>query len=285
MNRDKNQPIYLLNQYENYHTKLEYSFENINAKYNELIFEYLSFIAENKKMAYKNSDYFKFIVFRGLYTISHVFYFILMYSNNLDMAYYHSQRSYYFYIEFIEQISDDLHSFLKLSSRDAVLFVYKKTINEIPADIQKNIFISPETRQILKIVSVNIENMKDMLDIIIDDVKMFTKEKLVKITKEIRLVWQKITGAKNNQEIIHGLHFFIKHHFIRKYMKDTEKNNVSDDAQIISVYCELVSTFIAKLSKSKSFDNDRKEKMKDHLFVNIQPTMTVVEYVKALFLG
>jgi hypothetical protein len=60
---------------------------------------------------------------------------------------------------------------------------------------------------------------------------------------------------------------------------------VSDDAQIISVYCELINTFIAKLAKSKSFDDDRKEKMKDQLFVTIQPTVTVAEYINALFLG
>jgi hypothetical protein len=284
MNRDKNQPIYLLNQHENYHTKLEYSVENINAKYNELVFEYLNFVAENKKMVFKNSDYFKFVVFRGLYTISHVFYFILMYSNNLDMAYYHSQRSYYFYIEFIEQISDDLHSFLKLSSRDAVLFVYKKTINEIPADIQKNVLFLPETMQILKIVSLNIENMKDMLDLIIEGMKLFTKEKLVQITKEIRLVWQKITGAKNNKEIMHALNFFMKHHFIRKYMNDTEKNN-TDDNNMIVLNCEIMTTFIAKLTKIKSFDDGRKENMKDQLFITIQPTTTITEYINLLFIA
>ena len=282
MNRDKNQPVYLLNKHENYHTKLEYSFENINTKYNELVFEYLNFVAENKKMVFKNSDYFKFVVFRGLYTISHVFHFILMYSNNLDMAYYHSQRSYYFYVEFIEQISDDLHSFLKLSSRDAVLFVYKKTINEIPADIQKNVLFLPETMQILKIVSVNIENMKDMLDLIIESAKLFTRENLVQISREIKIIYHKIAGAKNNKEIIHGLSFFIKHHFIRKYMKETEKND-TDDNNILVLNCELIIAFIAKLTKSKSFDDGRKEKMKEQLFITIHPTMTITEYINSLF--
>ena len=284
MNRDKNQPVYLLHQHENYHTKLEYSFENINAKYNELVFEYLNFVAENKKIVFKNSDYFKFVVFRGLYTISHVFHFILMYSNNLDMAYYHSQRSYYFYVEFIEQISDDLHSFLKLSSRDAVLFVYKKTINEIPADIQKNVLFLPENMQILKIVSVNIDNMKDMLNLIIDEMKLFTKEKLLQITKEIKVINHKIAYTKNNNEIMNGLNFFMKHYFIRKYMNDTEKNS-TDDNNILLLKCDLIASFIAKLTKCKSLDDGRKEKMKEQLLVTIQPSTTVVEYINALFIA
>ena len=50
------------------------------------------------------------------------------------MAYYHAIKSFYIYIEFIEQIAEDHHSFLKLYSRDAALFVYKKTIYNIPLD-------------------------------------------------------------------------------------------------------------------------------------------------------
>jgi hypothetical protein len=42
-------------------------------------------------------------------------------------------------VEFIEQISTDQNSFLQLSSREASLFVYKKTIFEINLDVKKNI--------------------------------------------------------------------------------------------------------------------------------------------------
>jgi lipopolysaccharide export LptBFGC system permease protein LptF len=61
----------------------------------------------------------------------------LYYTKNLDLAFYHSQKAYYFYIEFIEQISDDNVTFLQLSSKDATTFVYKKTIYEINNDYKK----------------------------------------------------------------------------------------------------------------------------------------------------
>ena len=103
-------------------------------KYSKLVIEYLLFIIEN--IGSKNATYNKFIITRGINTITNVFTTLLYYSNNLDMAYYHSQKSFYFYVEFIGQISEDQHSFLQLSSRDASIFVYKKTIFEIPLDIK-----------------------------------------------------------------------------------------------------------------------------------------------------
>jgi hypothetical protein len=55
----------------------------------------------------------------------------------LDITYYHSQKAFYFYVEFIEQILDVQHSFLNLTSRDATMFVYKKTIYEINTEYRK----------------------------------------------------------------------------------------------------------------------------------------------------
>jgi hypothetical protein len=97
--------------------------------------EYLKLISE--KIHIKKTDCYKFIIERGVDTISHVFSIILYYTKNLDLAFYHSQKAYYFYIEFIEQISDDNVTFLQLSSKDATTFVYKKTIYEINNDYKK----------------------------------------------------------------------------------------------------------------------------------------------------
>ena len=82
--------------------------------------------------------YYKFIFIRGLDTITSVFKILLYLTKNLDLTYYHSQKAFYFYVEFIEQISDDQNSFLQLSSREASLFVYKKTIFEVNNDFRKN---------------------------------------------------------------------------------------------------------------------------------------------------
>jgi len=87
------------------------------------------FVAQSvDTVSISNIDYFKHIVVKGLENITHVFRMILLYTHNLDVAVYNSKKSVYYFIEFIGQIGDDSHEFLKLSSTDATLFVYKKTI-------------------------------------------------------------------------------------------------------------------------------------------------------------
>jgi hypothetical protein len=87
----------------------------------------------------KKQTYFRFILVRGLETITTVFRMILFFTRNMSLVKYHTQKAFYFYIEFIEQISDVQNSFLQLSSRDAVLFVYKKTLFDINHEFKKQI--------------------------------------------------------------------------------------------------------------------------------------------------
>jgi hypothetical protein len=64
------------------------------------------------------------------------------------MAYYHSQKAFYYYTEFIGQITGDQNVFLQLTSRDAMMFVYKKTIFEIHNDYKKsNVLLSDLTNE------------------------------------------------------------------------------------------------------------------------------------------
>ena len=128
-------PYYIITRLENYKAKNTHSVHDILTKSVSVILEYLSLIEE--KIHMKNQECYQFIVMRGLETIIHVFSMLFYYTQNLDLTYYHSQKAYYFYIEFIEQISDDNVSFLQLSSRDATTFVYKKTIYEINSEYKK----------------------------------------------------------------------------------------------------------------------------------------------------
>ena len=97
--------------------------KTIRDKYVCLVIEYLI------NICYKNMS--PFIIIRGLDTITHVFIMLLYYTQHLETAYTYSQKSLYLYIEFIEQIAFDKNSFLQLSSKDAVIYVYKKTLYEI----------------------------------------------------------------------------------------------------------------------------------------------------------
>ena len=76
-------------------------------------------------------------------TLKHIFNTLLLYTKNLNLTVYHCKKAYLFYVEFITQIGDENHSFLQLNSKDAVIFLYKKTIFEIlfwPSEIFSRIF-------------------------------------------------------------------------------------------------------------------------------------------------
>lgn len=107
----------------------------IYTKYTNIIIQYL--LLGIDKIKNHNYEYVKYILIKGLYTISYVFNILLKYTCNLELTYYHCQKSYSYYIEFIGQIGDDAVTYLQLNSKDAALFVYKKTIFDIPEVVKK----------------------------------------------------------------------------------------------------------------------------------------------------
>jgi hypothetical protein len=145
---------------ENYKKEISQPFLEIVDKLTYLIIEYLKFSFENIKI--KNKTYANFIITRGFNTIIHVFRHLLYYTKNLDLTYFHCQKSFYFYVEFVGQILEDDKTFLQLTSRDATIYVYKKTIYDVNNEYRKKQqTISPETDKKLKIVNtyINICNM------------------------------------------------------------------------------------------------------------------------------
>ena len=94
-----------------------------------------------------------FIIRRGLETMKHCFKTIFLYSKDIDITFFHCKRAYCYYIEFMGQISDNSHSYLQLNSKDAVLFVYKKTLFEMNSDFKKNFTLEPSDVKYLKLVS------------------------------------------------------------------------------------------------------------------------------------
>ena len=111
---------FLLYNISNYKPNIENSVIEILNKFVSIIVEYMRLIS--KKISMKNKAYYRIIIERGLETVMHVFSVTFYYTKNLDITVYHAQKAYYFYVEYIEQISDDNITFLQLSSRDAILF-------------------------------------------------------------------------------------------------------------------------------------------------------------------
>lgn len=91
-----------------------------------------------------NIEYLNFIINRGLKTLEHVHNFLFMYAKNDELIEHHLEKAYLYYVEFVTQIGEDNNSFIKLNSKDATLFVYKKTIYDIEQDYRKNMTINPK---------------------------------------------------------------------------------------------------------------------------------------------
>jgi hypothetical protein len=179
---------YSLHDIENYkHDFGSYTIKDILSMYNKLIIEYLNFITDASKLNATNSIiYNKFIIIRGLKTITHVFNTILYYTRNLDMALYYGQKSFYFYVEFITQISGR-QSFLQLTSRDAILFVYKKSIFEINNECRKSInnsILTETTTQLFNTLDIYITNMNHIVTHILER-SLTIKENINKLEKII----------------------------------------------------------------------------------------------------
>ena len=119
----------VLHNEENYNLTLDLDLVEYLKRYTSLVKEYLG-QCENKVLS-KDLRYQSAIIFKGVNTLTHIYNYILMYTRNIDIAYYHSHKSLYYYIEFISQIGNNTHSFLQLNSTDAVLFILKKTLFEL----------------------------------------------------------------------------------------------------------------------------------------------------------
>jgi hypothetical protein len=144
----------IISNVENYNKTFEFSeTKPYVLRYVELINEYMLYVVEN--MIIQDDAYLLFLIRRGVETIMHCFKFLLMYTKNLELTIYQCKKALYYYIEFIGQISDVSlhHSYLQLNSKDATLFVYKKTIYDINNMYRKNFTLDDKEQQFLNSIS------------------------------------------------------------------------------------------------------------------------------------
>jgi hypothetical protein len=204
--KDNNE--YSLTNLDNYKPTISLSVQEILGNYLNVVMEYIKYITDKIRM--NNNNYNKFIIERGLHTISHVFQIIFYYTKNLQLSVYHTQKAYYFYVEFIEQITDDNITFLKLSSRDAILFVYKRTLFEINNEIKKNYTLLHNDKIAVNQIANYISVYKNILHFIIYH-KEFNKEyymnKDINKIEEVNILINKSKIKKNYMDCI--FHFTI----------------------------------------------------------------------------
>jgi len=231
--------IYSLHNLENYKKELHDSVEEIVKKYKEIIQDFLQFILE--KLKFKSNVYSKFIILRGVDTITNIFNIILYYTKNLELTFYHCQKSYYYYVEFIEQISEDKHVFLQLNSRDASTYVFKKSIFELRHDIIKNvIFCSNENTNKLDIIHEYIYFLKNTLELIFQKINLecYNLVKKNEIIKKIHVIFNFISLLKIDQKTSKILYYFF------------EKITILEKDIDIDLYLEILFVILKKIIKN-----------------------------------
>ena len=136
--------LYSLKSTETYLSDGLFLVNNVIDKYIQILVEYCSSVSK-QKLVITSPNMFNFIILRGLETTTHVFKYVLVYTQNLEAAFHHAQKAIYYYLEFITQVAEQRNAFLQLSSRDAITYVYKKTIyliNNLESKKSKNDIIN-----------------------------------------------------------------------------------------------------------------------------------------------
>lgn len=242
---------YSLHNSENYKKELDSEIVDIIEKISTLFLEYFKFIVENIKL--KNSSFSKFIIIRGLDTIVNVFNFILLYTKNLDVTYFHCQKSFYFYVEFVGQISEDEKMFLQLSSRDASNYVYKKTIFDINSELRKaNEEISDYTKLKLSIVNCYIDLYKTLL------LKLINNSSDVNSNMDLLHELYKKLNNLNNRSIIYDLNNIIENLFYH-----IELPNQLYQISIILIKKIIKNNQLIENINSKFLSQDYKDKLEE----------------------
>jgi len=257
----------------NYKPIIENTIQDILTKFVIIIIEYMRLIAE--KITMKNKPYYKFIFQRGLETLIHVFSILFYYTKNLELTFYHAQKAIYYYIEFIEQISDENVSFLNLSSRDAVLFVYKKTIYEINNEYKRNI-IEPNINEQNLLVFFNSYKYiyKNIIQFIINhkEFKYETKIEYINLCCDsIELISKQLNKSKMNKKTNDCIYLFI--------------SVLSDKKIEIDDFFKLLDNFIEKINLIKKLDDMKiKQNIYDselNNFINNNELDKLVEWIFA----
>ncbi len=178
MNKQK---LYI-NDISNYKNKI--SAQDVNLfirKYYEIICDFINFMYDKKET--KDITNVEYTINRGISMIGHIFKFLTIYTKNIDLVAFHTKKAFLYYMEFMGQIGNDSNVFLKLTSKDAILFVYKKTIFDIVNNYKNKENDTPEQVALLKKISNQIDLINNMYNYIfvsrydeINDVELNIKE-------------------------------------------------------------------------------------------------------------
>lgn len=158
---DKNNNLYDLSVKINYKPIICDEILTLFLTFAKLIHNYILHSFEN--MNNKN----KIIFAKGINMMEHIFIILYSYTKNLELTAYYCKNSIVYYVEYISQITDkDDNMFFNLSLKDAVIYVYTKTIYGISQEIRGDIKFIPNEKRFLNKLSNSMKNYISIIKII-----------------------------------------------------------------------------------------------------------------------
>jgi len=252
---------FILSNVENYNNELDSNEHVLFLKYIGLIHELIQGCMEH--ITIRKEDYLKYILNKGIKNTYYIYNFLLLYTKNLDLTICHTQKSIIYFVEFISQLEEDTNNLLKLNSKDASLFIYKKTIFEVNEDIRKNYSESPATKSKLETLHLYIEFYNTILIHVVSNFD-FKTNKLEDLQKVVFTKLYKIVDGLIQLPIVY------KHNPVRVKHKLEELNillnifNSSYSYEFISKnYLYLIEYCIKKIHKIEIDNIKIKNKMTD----------------------
>ena len=237
----------------NYKKKMVFNeYKQIIAVYENILHEFISYSLNT--IFFQRKNLLLFILKRGIETIKHCFIQLYMYTKNINLVHFHCKKAFYYYIEFIGQITDDSHSYLQLTSKDAILFVYKKTIFDIDNSYRKPFILPKEEIIFINNISktINAYNRITTQYLFIIHKDLDKKNLLNDFLKNLKGIF-KLLKSDNFKKINDS--FLIFENFIRTYNFDINK------------YL-LLCNYLIKKSFKKSFNKNKLLDKNCNLYIN-----------------
>ena len=205
-----------------------------------------------------NKKYLNFIIKRGLTTLEHVHNLLFIYTKNDYLINHHLEKAYLYYVEFVSQIGEDTNQFIKLNSKDATLFVYKKTIYDINTEYKKNMRLTTEDMKFANMMKYFTEIYND---VIFNMITLMNNNMITNVDKlnkymEYNKKFEKI--ILNIYEIFLNNDYknFIK--IISEFINDLMKRDIT-----ISAYIKYLLLLTNKYNKKKVTYDNFKRKLHD----------------------
>ena len=235
----------------NYNKKFKKGLNFYIKEYSVLMKEFIDYF--DKYIKYKNIKKYN-IVYKGIESITHIFIILLLYTKNLSLTLYHCKKSFLYYVEFISQIGDEGNSYLQLNTKDAILFIYKKSIFDIDNTYRNNMDTDNENYELMNEIKKFTTIFKEIYFFIIRKIIIENNEKQKNINMNLYKLLDLIMKKKEKDEYL--------------FDKVLEIINILNFKNIdINIYLSSLRMLVKKKNFTMLSSNEFKEKIKKNILI------------------